>query len=877
MWQRTLYLFLFLSLCYAHAQIVTTRALTPFLEVEAGNTVNLVVVFENVSSGEIKIETELELPTAWRALIPLGEVTVAANSELVVPFTVSVPKGTAAGNYTIVVSTLNEALEAVFTINVATVASLEVDFISFPKRIIADPYTIQAVLNNSGNQALVVDVHVDDNLNFTIAPKRLQLRVESQQSETIDIQVMPPRTLDVQRRQEININVLNAETQEQMAHVKKSLVLIPTVRSQYIDWQLFPIVLSVSKSQWSFQNNSLEGISFNVVGRGRLTDADNGLLDFRVNADALLQRNRFSIRYAKPSFGIVVANTTAFLSQVGIRLNNKGSIQAASYYNFRVRSNWLLTPYFYISWLDSWRTGIRSNYAFAAEHNLNGMFEVNYQNQDLLLVTNLSYTNWFADFRTRLSGDYLVHLIDSTNMAAQFTAKARINNTTHNFDTTYRHTQEAYRGRDNAESSLNFSYSMRSQALKASARFHAYSEWEHSSEQDDSQEHKFEISLNRTINRNNWRLISRYTVFPNMQQNNKLQTTLQLFQRFDRDNNSYLRHRLRYMQYFADPTSDKLDYLAHLVYPVGEFTLEPRLAFELKTKDFSLVNFEPSIDLSLELDNIELEASYAPFAKNYFELDSSIDFDVTNRSRLSFEAGMLFSKTSDTDLYLRAAYSYRFNVPVSKKTKVATVSGVLRDNNGLPLANTLVEVSGQFIQTNSEGEFQLTNILEGDVYFQVVEGQLLEGEITSPASPYFFSVEAQQSYNLEFIVVQSASIQLQAKYEEILTEDDVIVEKVNQDNLFNQLEILLTSEQGEVLKLRTNDKGYVVARELLPGKWGVKTYLISDGRSIDIEVSNSELILLEGEEQMIDIILRPKVRKLKIIDGGSVTFGVDDD
>ena len=867
---------LFIGLSYAE---VTIESLTPFLESEGGQALNLVLAFENTSDTDATIKPELELPIAWRVLIPLGKVTVAANSETVIPFTISVPKSAAAGTHEIVVTTEDKSSEAVFTVNVAAVSSLEVKFIDLPERAIAEPYTVEAVLTNSGNQDLALDVYVDENLGFAISPNQLQILLEPQQHKSIDIQVTPPKEFYVQENQSLVLRAFDTKTLEQIASTRGSVTLIPAQRSDYANWQLFPITLNISTSRLSFQENSLEDISFSLSGRGKLTDADDSFLDFSINSDALLQDNRFSIKYTAPNYGISLANSTIFFSGAIFRTTGADSVRASGYYYHKFQDNLSVTPYFYASVASGLTSnlslGLRANYAFSTSHSLSSAFEANYSEQEkLLLAARTSYGNQFSDFRTRLSATYLTQLKDD-EVASQFTTTARSDNGTHIFNASYKQVQEGYRESDSSTSNLDFSYTLRNHDLKGSLKTYSYNHWEYSSQDISTQEHRFGITANYTVGKNNWRLNTEYTTFPETQENNHWETSLQFFQRYSR--NSYLRHRLSFLHNFNDSTRDRLSYSANLLYPMSGFKLQPSVRFEFDPYELSLVNFNSAIALVTDTDfgSAALTASYKPFNTNYFQLNTTLDFDLNNQNEFVIEAGTLFSETSDVNVYVKASYRYKFDVPVSRKTKVATVTGFLRDREGQALADILVEVSGQFTQTNSDGQFQLTNVLAGEVYFKIVEGQLPTNQITTPASPYFFRAEAQQTYDLEFNVVEAASIQVQARYEEVAAKDDTIVSEVDRENLLNRLEVVLSSDQGDKLKLRTNDQGYILATGLLAGEWRADAYLIADEGNISIEVSSPQFVVEEGEEVNIDIVLRPRERKLKIIDGGSVTFDLN--
>lgn len=913
MWQRwflfllVFELFSFVSFAYGQLSI---EALTPFVETSGSEqAINLVVTFTNNTEKSISNEPVLKLPIGWHSLIPLGIVNVLANESITIPFTIQIPKSTTAGNYDISVATQDNNSAAIFTISIAAVTNLTTTIENLPNRIIAAPYSFDIVLNNSGNQALALAININDNLGFPISLDQQRVNLEPQQQEVIEVNVVVPDSLNKQVTQLISIITYDIQSLERISHNSVSAILIPSQVSKFANWQRLPVSLSISTERLNFNNSEtlLEDISIALSGRGNLTDTTDDILDFDINTDALLTNSQFQIRYTSAKFGVSIANRNLF-SHSNILAYNQNGIQSNAYYNVSLQKNLSLTPYLYASTENGIGFGIRSHYIFDIlniSKNFNGAVEgyLPYEGNSLFAL-RANYQTFIQNFWTTFNIDYIAELLEADsglagqlNLSTQVNSAGHLNLTqqqnstvqsnvqtiSHSFGITYRNTRAGFKASQNNSSNLNFNYAIRIRDLQLFINSYAALAWKDTSvkQNTNSNNSKFGLSVNYTQDKLNWHLNSEYNSTTNTTTAESWTTSLRLLQRFNRL--SYLQQQLSLIYFLNADTKDKLRYRTNLVYPIdsgsasANISLRPSLMLEWYLEDFSLIDLHSSLAVTLPTNFGEaaLTLSYNPYRDAYLTLNAKGTFDIDTRNTFVLESGSILSENNGPDFYISAAHKHKLDIPISKKTKIATVRGVLIDSQDTPLSNTLVEVSGQFIQTNAQGQFEIVSVPKNEAYFKIAEGQLPAGKRTIPESPYFFKAEAGELYNFEFTVIDSASVNFNVRYEDANLSDDVLISEIDIENIFSKLAIKLTSATGKQKTVRANSDGLASLVGIIPGDWNVSATLGRADSDVNIEIGKQQLNLQEADIETIDIVISPKVRKIKFIDSGTVTLELD--
>ncbi len=172
------------------------------------------------------------------------------------------------------------------------------------------------------------------------------------------------------------------------------------------------------------------------------------------------------------------------------------------------------------------------------------------------------------------------------------------------------------------------------------------------------------------------------------------------------------------------------------------------------------------------------------------------------------------------------SYTIPLGIPFKKKKGIGGIRGTVLDGQGKPLQQVVVEVGGLTAVTDNAGEFTFPGFKPGTYYLGVAQGSIGMGRITSEKTPRPIEVRGGETSQVSIRITPSCRV--------------------------------------------TDDKGRFSFYDLRPGIWTVKVAADNLPAYHYVEKESYQVELKGGEEQVIDIQVLPRVRKIQMIDEGQI-------
>ena len=231
--------------------------------------------------------------------------------------------------------------------------------------------------------------------------------------------------------------------------------------------------------------------------------------------------------------------------------------------------------------------------------------------------------------------------------------------------------------------------------------------------------------------------------------------------------------------------------------------------------------YEVSEDLSAGLRFRSSEREGRP-SSYYLSGEVSYAFSNDNILELSYRHRFSESlKDGSTDLFL--TYSIPFGIAVSRKKNIGTVQGrvyeELHPQEGIE--GVILRANGIPAVTDEEGKFIFPSLVVGDYYLEVDRATLGMGRIPTVKTPLLFSIQEGEKKEIDIGVVEAASIRGRVAFfgpqEEGLLKGEVpLVEKGGWGGV-----TVVAKSDDETYFAVADREGYFQFPELLPKHWNL--------------------------------------------------------
>ena len=272
-------------------------------------------------------------------------------------------------------------------------------------------------------------------------------------------------------------------------------------------------------------------------------------------------------------------------------------------------------------------------------------------------------------------------------------------------------------------------------------------------------------------------------------------------------------------------------------------------------------------------------------------LMSSLNYTLRNNHAVSLRSYWISYRnesgtTQETSFLL--SYAIPFGVPVRKKKNIGGIQGTVSDADGKPLEKIVIEVGGLTAITDKTGEFTFPGFKPGTYYVSVEQGSIGLGRITTEKAPFPVVVRGGETSRVSISITPSCRVtgrlslrqpdsagkaRTETKQDQAREFSLKGIEGMEDKNksALKLVNILVEISRGEEsVRQVTDDKGQFSFYDLRPGMWTLKVAADNLPPYHYVEKESYSVELKSGEEQVIDIQILPRVRKIQMIDEGKI-------
>ncbi len=265
-------------------------------------------------------------------------------------------------------------------------------------------------------------------------------------------------------------------------------------------------------------------------------------------------------------------------------------------------------------------------------------------------------------------------------------------------------------------------------------------------------------------------------------------------------------------------------------------------------------NFTTNFNVAGSFTNdYTLEETY--LLKSYL----SLSLNYTRKTNLIVSTNMDYAKlpgTNSRQLFTSFNLKYILNTPLYKRYAVGHIIGRLVSKDDIGVPKTIVKLDNKIRVTNSNGEFDFSNLKIGSKTIKVDQTRLKLGEIILEDMPMHIEVEPNETTDLNLHIINAAKIRGYVNFMETkqvssskfkLTRPETIIELKN---------------EKETLTTTSNRRGEFVFNNIKPGKWEISIYDKILKKDFSIKNNYQTIEIKEGEKKSITFNMSQKKRNI---------------
>lgn len=230
------------------------------------------------------------------------------------------------------------------------------------------------------------------------------------------------------------------------------------------------------------------------------------------------------------------------------------------------------------------------------------------------------------------------------------------------------------------------------------------------------------------------------------------------------------------------------------------------------------------------------------------ELAIGVDYDLRKNS------------LNNTILSASIKYTYRINVPVSRREDVGGLHGKIINDGVENIEGIQLTFAGNIVFSDKNGEFEIPFIKVGKHFLFMDNSKSGLNTIAESPGPYMIDIQPGEKTYFEITLTKSGKItgKIVIEEDENKNRKGYIQVKAKLDKL-----IIEVNNDNETYRVFTNKNGAFNFNDLRPGVWNLIVYTrgIPDGYKLLTNEFNINLSSLEIKN--VNIIIKKKSRKIK--------------
>lgn len=235
------------------------------------------------------------------------------------------------------------------------------------------------------------------------------------------------------------------------------------------------------------------------------------------------------------------------------------------------------------------------------------------------------------------------------------------------------------------------------------------------------------------------------------------------------------------------------------------------------------------------------------------------------------------SATQETHTSVLVSYTIPFGMRGLKKKSIGVIRGKvveLNEGRSLPMSRVVVTANGMTAVTNHRGEFIFPSLKPGLYQLNVEQRSLGVDLVTRELFPLTLEVNKEEVVELSLSVVRSArfcvKVAVFAPAQRTLDPGAGASDKALKEVCGLGGGLVELTDGKQVLRQVTRPDGTVAFEHLRPGKWTLRVYQNNLPAHHVIKTPETEIDLKPGQSHQSLVRVVPKVRRIILIDEGSV-------
>ncbi len=887
-----------LFFCVPHiclSQVKLAISNLPDAQLQPGKSQTVVLTATNTTSDTLQLRLSFDIPKPLRALLFNKKVTILPKQAKTILVPISIPRSTNSGNYNLsfaLTENGKKVVEKKVTIDVAKITDVKVELIEYPTYARSiDTIRTRFMVMNNGNSTEFITFRSD---NGIIKSDKNQ-KIPADSTVFIDMWILnDPKTYEVED-QLIDLFAYIAETEKSVGD-QEIIKVYPTRTVKVDPFFRFPITANMSYFTQSTNGEYYNSLfQFEISGSGAL-DVD--------------KKHHLTFSYRGP--GAVRITRIGNFSQKYLHYN---TLKTNLYIGEKTYGLSELTEGFRFGTGVEFNTLLKERVAFGGYYN-RPIFQPEIREQFATFVTY--YTKKRYQYRINTLNNYLREggTVNLTSLQVDFT----------NF-TDWRFAAEASRsfsdGQDGNAISYNTNFTkdkfrMSSNGLYADKNFKGY--YNNSLNVGFNAGYNFNkigLQASGNYNNSNPNLDTIYSVAPitffvstgfmaRVSKGLEMQLLGVYREKTDRlasKNFDYSEQRARYSMtyrrgklstrllteagYTTNKLADSLSAQRSFGYDAQfQMSYRPKQNFWVSAFSQYLNNNRFSTDVERYVlfgfdANLRFKKKFsltAEFQNNYLIEDLYNDrnllnfktsYNITRSQSFNMVAnyGILRQDVDRRDWFWSFNYLMKLGVPMVRIMSLGTLEGKLVNMGVNSVENVVLMLDGQLVTTAKDGSFLFNNVKPGVHQLFIDRATIGVRDLPDQKLPLEVEIFAELTTTISIKMTKSAKVTGKISMEKVR-----MIQSSKEELKFPSI-IVEASMGEESILTRADANGNFVFGSLRPGVWKIRmvpTYWKDD---FIVKKPYIELDLVAGQEEHLEMLITPKVRRIKFLKKGSLKVG----
>ena len=327
-------------------------------ETEPKNVISTTFEVTNTSDEELEFVSHVELPKAWKLIIPSFPFRLAPNGTEIRLVSFFIPRTALAGKYEITYFMRSSRYPSISDVAriyvvVLSVTKLQAKLLQAPGYVIAgDDYEAHfSVINESNTENIVIiKVHSGQDLPYTVEPEKLKLAPG--ESKTVKVKVKTDEKTRKGFKHHLGLTVQSLDDEKLRGQARSAVNIIPKITGEVDRYHRIPAKITF-RSTGQRDKEKKTGFQGEFSGRGPLDEQGDKEIEFLFRGPDTLEdcstfgeHDRYHAGYWSKRYGLRVGDYHYSLSRLteqsldGRGIEGKLNLSNSGFRGYHIKTRW---------------------------------------------------------------------------------------------------------------------------------------------------------------------------------------------------------------------------------------------------------------------------------------------------------------------------------------------------------------------------------------------------------------------------------------------------------------------------------------------------------------------------------------------------------